>query len=151
MSTSLKGKELDVVIEKELIRMCDEGFENAPITQANLFKRLKAKGVINSKATLTSRKELINAFIEQQRNDVKGVLGETLKTTSSMTRSDLLNANVRLKEQVQTSRKMVQTNTKSIIDMVKAIRLQTKVRNIELCLSPYLIRELHQNEDKDID
>lgn len=147
MNANLKGKELDVVIEKELIRMCDEGFENAPITQANLFKRLKAKGVINSKATLTSRKELINVFIEQQKNDVKGSLGQTLKTTSSMTRGDLEKANARLMEQVQASRKMVQTNTKSIIDMVKTIRLQTKVRNVERCLSPFLIRELHQSED----
>ncbi|WP_335924554.1 hypothetical protein [Shewanella indica] len=147
MSANLKGKDLNVVIEKELIRMCDEGFENAPITQANLFKRLKAKGVINSKATLTSRKELINAFIEQQKNDVKGSLGQTLKTTSSMTRSDLEKANARLTEQVLASRRMVQTNTKSIIEMVKMIRLQTKVRNVERCLSPYLIRELHQSEE----
>ncbi len=147
MSINLKGKELDVLIEKELIHMCDEGFENAPITQANLFRRLNAKGIINSKATLTSRKELINAFIKQQKNDVKGSLGETLKTTSSMTRCDLERANARLKREVLTSRQMIQHNTKSIIEMVKTIRLQTKVRNVERCLSPYLIRELHQNED----
>lgn len=43
MSKKLKGNELDKAIEKELILMCDEGFENAPITQANLFRRLKKR------------------------------------------------------------------------------------------------------------
>lgn len=147
MPESLKGKDLDREIERELIRMCDEGFEVSPITQANLFKRLKAKGIINSRATLTSRKELINSFIEQQKEKVKGLLGETLKTTSSMTRKDLERANARLSQEVEESRKMVQKNTKSIIAMVKVIRLQTQVRNVETCLSPFLIHELHESED----
>ncbi len=55
-----------------------------------------------------------------------------------MTRADLEKANARLHERVEESRKMLQVNTKSIISMVKTIRLQTKVRNVELCLSiPY--------------
>ena len=140
----LKGKDLDKVIEKELICMCDEGFENSPITQANLFKRLNTRGIISSRATLTSRKDLINKFIKQQKDNVKGALGETLKTTSSMTRSALEKANARLSVQNKESRKMLQKNTKCIIDMIKIIRLQTKARNVERCLSPYLIRELHK-------
>ncbi|HCH5061464.1 hypothetical protein D5E85_26830 [Vibrio parahaemolyticus] len=79
MSEKLKGIELDKAIEKELILMCDEGFENAPITQANLFRRLKKKELINTRSTLTSRKELIEAFSKQQKDAVAGTLGETLK------------------------------------------------------------------------
>lgn len=149
MSEKLKGSKLDKAIEKELIRMCDEGFENAPITQANLFRRLKKKELINTRSTLTSRKELIEAFSKQQKDAVAGTLGETLKNTASMTRSDLEKANSRLIERVEESRKMLQQNTKSIISMVKTIRAQTKVRNVERCLSPYLIRELHENEGYD--
>ena len=151
MSEKLKGIELDKVIEKELILMCDEGFENAPITQANLFRRLKNKAVINTRSTLTSRKELIDAFSKQQKEAVTGTLKETLKNTVSMTRADLEKANARLTERVEESRKMLQINTKSIIGMVKTIRLQTKVRNVERCLSPYLIRELHNCEMQDDD
>ncbi|HDM8053134.1 hypothetical protein LCE44_21065 [Vibrio harveyi] len=147
MVEKLKGLELDKAIEKELIRMCDEGFENSPITQANLFRRLNSQGLINTRSTLTSRKELIDAFSKQQKDAVKGTLGETLKKTTSMTRADLEKANARLHERVEESRKMLQVNTKSIISMVKTIRLQTKVRNVERCLSPYLIRELHENKE----
>ncbi|MCG0020113.1 hypothetical protein [Vibrio parahaemolyticus] len=74
-----------------------------------------------------------------------------MKKTTSMTRADLEKANARLIERVEESRKMLQVNTKSIISMVKIIRLQTKVRNVERCLSPYLIRELHESEGHDND
>ena len=144
----LKGIELDRVIEKELIMMCDEGFEYAPITQANLFRRLKGKGVINTRSTLTSRKSLIDAFAQQQKRAVLGTLGETLKKTVSMKRSELEKANASLIERVEESRKMLQQNTQSIINMVKTIRLQTQAKNIERCLSPYLIRELHQHKEQ---
>ncbi|HHX8676711.1 hypothetical protein J4H63_19420 [Vibrio alginolyticus] len=144
----LKGIELDRVIEKELIMMCDEGFEYAPITQANLFRRLKGKGVINTRSTLTSRKSLIDAFAQQQKRAVLGTLGETLKKTVSMKRSELEKANASLIERVEESRKMLQQNTQSIINMVKTIRLQTQAKNIERCLSPYLIRELQQHKEQ---
>ncbi|EPW6431345.1 hypothetical protein ACWOYR_003328 [Vibrio parahaemolyticus] len=152
MIEKIKGKELNTAIEKELIRMCDEGFEQSPITQANLFRRLNAKGLINTRSTLTSRKSLIESFAKQQKEAVSGTLGKTLKDTASMTRADLEKANARLIEQIETARKMLQDNTECIIGMAKTIRLQTQVRNIERCLSPYLIRELHQHkEGKDND
>ncbi|EGQ9207138.1 hypothetical protein NMR54_003426, partial [Vibrio cholerae] len=59
MSEKLKGKELNTRIEHELLDMLSEGYERSPITQANLYRRLKEKGLISSKATLTSRKDLI--------------------------------------------------------------------------------------------
>ncbi|WP_261904045.1 hypothetical protein [Vibrio fortis] len=149
MIDKIKGKELNTVIEKELIRMCDEGFEQSPITQANLFRRLNAKGLISTRSTLTSRKSLIESFAKQQKEAVAGTLGKTLKDTASMTRADLERANASLIEQVKTARKMLQGNTECIIDIAKTIRLQNQVRNIERCLSPYLIRELHQSQKQD--
>ncbi|MBF4443809.1 hypothetical protein, partial [Vibrio anguillarum] len=49
-----------------------------------------------------------------------------------------------LNDQVRESRRMVQQNTTCILSMIKVIRAQTTVKNIERCLSPYLIRELHE-------
>lgn len=146
MSNKLKGQELDKVIEKELIHMWEEGYEVSPITQANLFRRLKTKQIINSKATLTSRKELIGFYSNKQKESVQGKFGETLQSTKSMNRTDLEKANARLVQQVEDSRQKLQENTKSIVNMVKMIRLQTEVRNIERCLSVELIRELHKTQ-----
>ncbi len=146
MIEKLRGKELDVRIELELLVMLDEGYERSPITQANLARRLINKELISRKSTLTSRKELIDKFAKDQLEAVDGNLGDTLKSTRSMSRIDLERINANLNEQVTKSKKMVQKNTQCIIGMVKTIRMQTKVQNIERCLSPYLIRELHKND-----
>ncbi|MEZ9910651.1 hypothetical protein AB4371_19670 [Vibrio sp. 10N.261.51.A3] len=144
MSEKLKGKALDTRIEHELIDMLNEGYERSPITQANLYRRLKDKDLISSKATLTSRKDLIEAFAKEQVDSLQGTFGESVKTSRSMSRKELETANANLTEQVKESRRMVQQNTTNILSMIKVIRAQTTVKNIERCLSPYLIRELHQ-------
>ncbi|HIF9106662.1 TPA: hypothetical protein ACX6R1_000889 [Photobacterium damselae] len=144
MSNRLKGKALDTRIEHELIEMLNEGYERSPITQANLYRRLKDKGVINSKATLTSRKELIETFTKEQIDSLKGTFGESVKSSRSMSRKELEVANSNLNDQVRESRRIVQQNTICILNMIKVIRAQTTVKNIERCLSPYLIRELHE-------
>lgn len=144
MSGKLKGKELDTRIEHELLDMLSEGYERSPITQANLYRRLKDKGLINSKATLTSRKDLIEKFAKDQIDSLRGTFGESVKNSRSMSRKELETANANLNEQVRESRRMVQQNTVCILNMIKMIRAQTTVKNIERCLSPYLIRELHE-------
>ncbi|MGD1451481.1 hypothetical protein [Vibrio harveyi] len=146
MAEKLRGKELDARIELELLDMLDEGYERSPITQANLARRLIEKKIISRKSTLTARKQLIDKFAEEQMNAVDGALGKTLRSTQSMSRKELEKTNANLNDQIAKSRKMVQQNTKCIIQMVKTIRQQTKVRYIEHCLSPYLIRELHQSQ-----
>ncbi|MBT0118282.1 MULTISPECIES: hypothetical protein [Vibrio] len=151
MAEKLRGKELDEKIELELIAMLDEGYERSPITQANLAVRLIDKKIISVKSTLTARKSLIDKFAKDQINAVDGVLGDTLRSTQSMSRKELEKVNANLNDQIDKSRKMVQQNTKCIIQMVKTIRMQTKVRNIERCLSPYLIRELHKSETSTYD
>lgn len=143
MSEKLKGKALDTRIEHELLDMLSEGYERSPITQANLYRRLKNKGLIKSKATLTSRKELIETFAKEQVGKLSGTFGESVKSSRSMTRKELETANANLTKQVRESRQMVQQNTACIMNMVKVIRAQTTVKNIERCLSPHLIRELH--------
>lgn len=144
MSEKLKGKALDTRIEHELIEMLNEGYERSPITQANLYRRLKDKELISSKATLTSRKDLIETFAKEQIDSLQGTFGSSVKTSRSMSRKELETANANLTDQVKESRRMVQQNTTSILSMIKVIRAQTTVKNIERCLSPYLIRELHQ-------
>lgn len=144
MSGKLKGKELDIRIEHELLDMLSEGYERSPITQANLYRRLKDKGLINSKATLTSRKDLIEKFAKDQIDSLRGTFGESVKNSRSMSRKELETANANLNEQVKESRRMVQQNTVCILNMIKMIRAQTTVKNIERSLSPYLIRELHE-------
>lgn len=146
MSIKLKGKELDIFIEKELLSMLDEGYEHSPITQSNLAKRLIAKKVISYKSTLTKRKELIDKFAREQQDALGGSLARTLKNTRSMTRKDLESTNAKLNQQVMEAKNMVKKNTQCVVNMMKTIRMQTKVVNIERCLSPYLIRELHNIE-----
>ncbi len=144
MRGKLKGKELDTRIEHELLDMLNEGYERSPITQASVYRRLKEKGVISSKATLTRRKELIEQFAKEQINSLGGTFGQSVKSTRSMSRKELETTNAKLNDQVRESRRMVQQNTTCILNMIKLIRAQTTVRNIERCLSPYLIRELHE-------
>ncbi|OIN24672.1 hypothetical protein [Vibrio barjaei] len=144
MSEKLKGKALDTRIEHELLEMLNEGYERSPITQANLYRRLKDKNVISSKATLTSRKNLIETFAKEQVESLEGTFGESVKGSRSMSRKELETANANLTDQVKESRRMVQKNTTCILSMIKVIRAQTTVKNIERCLSPYLIRELHE-------
>lgn len=144
MSEKLKGKELDTRIEHELLDMLNEGYERSPINQANLYRRLKDKGLISSKATLTSRKDLIETFAKEQIDSLGGTFGESVKSSRSMSRKELETANANLNNQVKEARRMVQQNTTCILGMIKVIRAQTTVKNIERCLSPYLIRELHE-------
>ena len=149
MIVKLKGKELDTRIELELLNMLSEGYERSPITQANLYRRLKDKGLINSKATLTSRKDLIETFAKEQIDILRGTFGESVKSSRSMSRKELEAANANLNDQVRESRHLVQQNTVCILKMIKVIRAQTTVKNIERCLSPYLIRELHELKIRD--
>lgn len=142
-----KGKELDGIIELELIKMLDEGYEDAKITQANLYRRLKEKGVISTRSTLSSRRELIDKFAKAQQDKLGGLLGETIKNTRSMNRKELENANTRLAQQIKESRSMLRQNTICIMDILKEVRRQTRVQNVERCLTPNLIKELHDSEN----
>ncbi len=139
----MKGKELDREIELELIKMVGEGYQSSPISQINLFRRLNERNIIGRKSTLTARKELIEHYRQKQIDEVRGVLGTALKQGSNQTRAELIEANARLRTEVDEAKKQVMENTSVLIDIVKTIRKQTKVQNIERVLSPFLIRELN--------
>lgn len=99
---------------------------------------------------LTSRKDLIEMFAKDQIDSLGGRFGECVKSTRSMSRKELETANANLHDQVRESRRMVQQNTVCILNMIKVIRAQTTVKNIERCLSPYLIRELHELKNNSV-
>ncbi|MFL9751995.1 hypothetical protein BCV12_006955 [Vibrio cyclitrophicus] len=142
--TKLKGKQLDREIEKELILMLDEGYESSPITQSSVAKRLIKKGFISYRSTINTRKELVEQFAEEQKSKVKGFLGDAVRGAVSGNKADLISANARLRNEVKESKTQVHLNTKALLNIIKAVRAQTTVRNIERVLSPYLIRELNQ-------
>ncbi|MDT0200309.1 MULTISPECIES: hypothetical protein [unclassified Acinetobacter] len=43
----MRGKELDIIVEKELQLMLIEGFEKSPISHKSLYDRLIKKGFIH--------------------------------------------------------------------------------------------------------
>ncbi|EKA5637125.1 hypothetical protein OKZ62_003058 [Vibrio navarrensis] len=141
----LKGKDLDREIEKELILMLDEGYESSPITQSSVANRLIKKGLISYRSTINTRKELVEQFAEEQKSKVRGFLGDAVRGASSGNKADLISANARLRNEVKESKMQVHLNTKALLNIIKAVRTQTNVRNIERVLSPFLIRELNQD------
>ncbi|WP_282177343.1 hypothetical protein [Vibrio nereis] len=138
----MKGAELTREIEKELIRMIDEGYQNSPISQASLAKRLIYKKVISGKSTLTSRKDLIEQYAQKQIDALSGEFKKSAKQGSNQSRADLIRANAALRKEKAEAQKQVEQNTVVLINIIKYIRLKTKAQNIERVLSPHLIREL---------
>ena len=139
----LKGKELDEAIEKELRNMVSEGYSISPISNSSLYVRLKNIGVISGAiSTLTSRKHIIQTYKQKQLDEIGGILGESAKQGSTQSRSELIKANARLREQVEKSKSQLAQNTETLIEIVEHIKLTGAAQNIERVLSPYLIREL---------
>lgn len=138
----MKGADLTREIEKELIRMVDEGYQNSPISQANLARRLINKQVISGKSTLTSRKELIEEYAQKQISALSGEFKKSAKQGSNQSRADLIRANAVLRKEKAEAQKQVERNATVLINIIKDIRMKTDVQNIERVLSPHLIREL---------
>lgn len=138
----MKGIELDRIIEKELIKMVEEGHHSSPISQTAVFIRLKSKGVINSKATLTRRRRLIEDYKEKQISDVGGAFGQALTASNNQTRASLIARNAELAQQLEMAKRQLSLNTQSLLNIIKAIKAETPPSSIERILSPYLIREL---------
>lgn len=149
MRNKMSGAELSEAIEVELRQMVREGYNTSPITNKSLHSRLKAKGIIaGAISTLTSRKDIIEHYKTMQLNEVKGALGESARAGATKSRSELIRSNAALRGQVEEARNMVIQNTRVLIDVIQAIKAEGLHKNIERFLSPYLIREL-QNDDKD--
>jgi len=118
----VSGKELDQLIESELLAMEREGLDRAPIKASTLHARLKAKGLISgglSTLSVPHRRDLIVKYATRQHN-----------------LSDLNQQEVDLVTGRRTGAAYIK-----VLDLVKEIQVKTPIK-IEDILSPFLIREL---------
>jgi len=117
---------LDKIIEDELKIMVDLGIDYAPISQANLFKRLVDKKIISSKGTLskTERNNLIEKYKTIQKNN-HGVKDEETKYGST---EYYKRQNQKLQEEINQTNKSLSNNTSIIVEVIKRIESQTPVK-----------------------
>ncbi|MEQ4917643.1 hypothetical protein [Klebsiella quasipneumoniae] len=144
----MRGKELDTQIEHELQLMLIEGFDKSPISAKSLHSRLKSKGIINGGlSTLISiqRKRLIAAYIDQQLSSLNLRPKEKQQYVNRKTRQALLGRNQQLQVENKELREQLAQNTLSLIEIVKAVKLNTVIP-VESLLAPHLIRELHERK-----
>ena len=149
MHIKLSGEELNEAIEAELRAMVREGYHISPITNKALHTRLKGKGIVSgSISTLTTRKLIIEHYKKMQLDEVGGTFGKSARSGATKSRAELIKTNAVLRNQVEEAKNMVTQNTAVLIDVIQAIKSNGLHKNIERFLSPFLIRELKQREDK---
>ncbi|EEZ5450700.1 hypothetical protein LJN55_11590 [Erwinia rhapontici] len=140
----MRGKELDTRIEHELQLMLVEGFDKSPISAKALHTRLKEKGILNGGlSTLSSldRKRLIAAYVDQQLNPLNLMPKEKQQYINRKTRQALLTRNKQLQLEIFDLRQQLALNTLSLIEIVKAVKINTTFP-IESLLAPHVLREL---------
>lgn len=145
----MRGQALDALIENELQLMLLEGFEKAPISAKALHTRLKTKGILGgglSTLSTISRKHLIAAYIDQQLSPLNLRPKEKQQYVNRKTRQALLSRNKQLQDEVIEAHEHLARNIYSLIDIVKAVKLNTMIP-IESLLSEHMIRELQKNKN----
>ena len=141
----MRGKELDTQIEHELQLMLIEGFDKSP---KNLHARLKSKGIINGGLSTLSnieRRRLIAAYVDQQLSPLNLRPKEKQQYVNRKTRQALLGRNQQLQEENKELREQLAQNTLSLIEIVKAVKVNTVIP-VESLLAPHLIMELHKRK-----
>lgn len=126
----LSRKELDTLIEHELQLMLAEGFDKSPISAKALHIRLKAKGIVNGGlSTLSSleRKRLIAAYVDQQLGPLNLRPKEKQQYVNRKTRQALLARNQQLQAEVSELQDQLAQNTLSLIEIVKAVKINTVI------------------------
>ncbi|HHO2168486.1 TPA: hypothetical protein ACVBCY_002012 [Aeromonas hydrophila] len=144
----MRGQDLDAFIENELQLMLLEGFEKAPISAKALHTRLKTKGILGgglSTLSTISRKRLIAAYIDQQLSPLNLRPKEKQQYVNRKTRQALLSRNKQLQTEVMEINEQLAQNIYSLIDIVKAVKLNTMIP-IESLLSEHMIRELQKTK-----
>ncbi|EPC1879925.1 hypothetical protein ACRXLK_002079 [Cronobacter turicensis] len=144
----MRGKELDTQIEHELQLMLIEGFDKSPISAKNLHARLKSKGIINGGLSTLSnieRRRLIAAYVDQQLSPLNLRPKEKQQYVNRKTRQALLGRNQQLQEENKELREQLAQNTLSLIEIVKAVKVNTVI-SVESLLAPHLIMELHKRK-----
>ncbi|WP_421247310.1 hypothetical protein [Aeromonas jandaei] len=144
----MRGQDLDALIENELQLMLLEGFEKAPISAKALHTRLKAKDILGgglSTLSTISRKRLIAAYIDKQLSPLNLQPKEKQQYVNRKTRQALLSRNKQLQTEVMEINEQLAQNIYSLIDIVKAVKLNTMIP-IESLLSEHIIRELQKTK-----
>lgn len=144
----MRGQDLDTLIENELQLMLLEGFEKAPISAKALHTRLKTKGILGgglSTLSTISRKRLIAAYIDKQLSPLNLRPKEKQQYVNRKTRQALLSRNKQLQTEVMEINEQLAQNIYSLIDIVKAVKLNTMIP-IESLLSEHIIRELQKTK-----
>lgn len=139
----LRGKKLDEVIEKELQLMLLEGYENSPISNSSLHKRLLNKCYINgglSTLSTPDRKKLINRYISEQIQPLGFNSKEKQLYVNKKTRQAFVNDNKRLKARVAELEDQLNQNTETLIRIIQEVKLKTDIP-IDHLLANHLIKQ----------
>lgn len=156
MSTSTKrlaGKDLDILVEKELQEMLQEGYDLSPISAKVVHLRLLEKQIINGGLSTLStpyRKNLIAEYKDKQLDEAN--LTEEAKRQLSSNRS-LEGYKRRYQEkcdEVTALETIVQNNIAALVDIVIAVESRTPLK-IENILAPSLLKNLKVDSHKNID
>lgn len=156
MAISIKkivGKDLDLLVEKELQEMLQEGYDLSPISAKVVHLRLLEKQIINGgRSTLSTpyRKKLITEYKDKQLDDAN--LTEEAKRQLSSNRS-LEGYKRRYQEkcdEVTALETIVQNNIAALVDIVIAVESRTPLK-IENILAPSLLKNLKVDSHKNID
>lgn len=145
----IRGKDLDKAVENELMLMVAEGYERSPIEPINVYNRLINKSIIAGKVSTLStdtRKDLIQIYRKKQFDEVGGTLAASLHKGSTKSKADIIEKNAQLTDRVKEAKEQLALNTKVLLSIVKSLKNSGTVSNVERCLSPYLIRELKEDE-----
>ena len=148
---TLRGRALDDAIEKELLTMLEEGFENSPISPSALHQRLVCKGIIRgglstlSKSTSLERHNLISYYIDKKLSPLNLKNKEKQQYINGRTREAFVSQNARLKEKIANLEDRLSENTMTLIAIIKEVNSKTSVRT-ERIIAPHIIREM-RNKD----
>lgn len=126
----LRGKQLDEAIEKELQLMLVQGYDDSPITNTSLHKRLVAKGYLRgglSTLSTPARKKLINTYISEQIQPLGLNDKETQLYINKQTKKAFLNDNKRLKNRISELEYQLERNTETLIRIIEEVKLKTDI------------------------
>jgi|SRR5690606_12367336 len=139
----MRGKELDIIVEKELQLMLIEGFEKSPISHKSLYDRLIKKGFIHgSLSTLSTpmRKSLISNYVSSQIKNLNLKPKAEQQYINKKTRQALLDTNENLREELEKCKLKFGENLETLMDIIDEVKLKTTVK-VDHLLAPHLLKE----------
>ena len=146
----LKGAALDKAIGVELELIKAEG-NVEEITPTLVHKRLVAKGIITGQvSTLSPRKDIIEKANAEYLSGL-GFTKREMDLFKSRNNKFAFKENIqRLQDEKQELANQLATNTYTMIAIIRLIKTNTTIP-VEAILSPYLVKELREIENKEQD